>query len=321
MPDTRYILLLIHNVDTNIDKEFLLTPFSKQGYREAIAKLKIRSSSGPDLISNKIIKKFPEELHLFILKIFNLIFNKSTYPQQWSDYFVIFIPKPGRRDSLRPISLANNLFKIFEKLIHRRIVWWAKNSSILCNTQFGFKKRLSCIDSITTLTTSIQIANKAQKYTGVTFLDLVGAFDRIRPEILITLLDKYGLPPKILRFIATLVTRRNLIGFAAGINLQNRTTTIGLPQGSILNPILFNLYIALSHTVIPDSVKIRCYADNIAIYCSDQHLDYIKNQLNIALDNLYQFFTDLGLEISPSKYSFTIFSSLKPRNLVNLILW
>lgn len=243
------------------------------------------------------------------------MFNKSIYPHQWTEYFTVFIPKPGRKDSLRPISLANNLLKIFEKMIYKRLEWWAENSSIFCNTQFGFRRGLSCIDNISTLITDIHISNKARKFTGVVFLDIMGAFDRVQPEVLIMLLSKYGLPSKILKFITALVSCRLLKGFAAGNNLHSCYTTIGLPQGSILSPILFNLYIALSHTVLRDSVKILYYADDIAIYCSDDQLESINHLLNIALDNLCQFFANLGLSFSPPKSSFMIFSTLKPRNL------
>ncbi|XP_029658825.1 uncharacterized protein LOC115232833 [Formica exsecta] len=132
------------------------------------------------------------------------------------------------------------------------------------------------------------MSNKSRKFTGVAFLDIEKAFDRVRPEILLTLLAKFGLPLKILKFIKALTSGRHLIGFAAGINLQNRDTTIGLPQGSILSPILFNLYIAFSHSVLPDSVKILYYADDIAIYCTDGQLEFIKDQMNNALDGLFR---------------------------------
>ncbi|KAL6433603.1 hypothetical protein ACFW04_006590 [Cataglyphis niger] len=124
----------------------------------------------------------------------------------------------------------------------------------------------------------MHIANKARKFTEV-----------VRPEIFLLLLSKFELPQKIIKFINVLISHRHLIGFAAGINLQNRYTTIGLPQGSTLSPILFNLYIALSFSVIPNNVNILYYTDDIVIYCSDHQLELIKHQLNTTLKNLHQF--------------------------------
>lgn len=115
----------------NVNKDFLLRPFSAKEYYECVSSLKIKSAPGPDLISNQIIKKLPQELHIIILKLFNIMFNKGVYPTQWNNYFTVFIPKPGNKKSLRPISLANNLHKIFEKLLLWRIEWWAENCNIL----------------------------------------------------------------------------------------------------------------------------------------------------------------------------------------------
>ncbi|KMQ86767.1 pol-like protein [Lasius niger] len=166
---------------------------------------------------------------------------------------------------------------------------------------FGFRRGLSCIDNIATLITDIHMANKERKFTGAVFLDSVGIFDNVIPEALLTLLIKYGLPTKIITFIKATITHHNLTGYAAGINFQRRQTTRGLPQGSILSPILFNLYLALSCTCLPETVKIITYAEDIAIYYSNGNLEHIKDQLNPAIDNLKNFLRHLGLTISPIK--------------------
>lgn len=76
----------------------MLHSFTPMEYKAATTSLKLRAASGPDLITNKIITQFPEEVHTLILKIFNLIFHKSVFPNKWNDYFVIFIPKPGNKE-------------------------------------------------------------------------------------------------------------------------------------------------------------------------------------------------------------------------------
>lgn len=303
----------------NSDDIYLVNPFSITEYKAAILSLKTKSAPGPDLISNKIIKKFPTELHYLILSLFNYMFTNSTYPHQWNSYFTIFIPKPGKKSALRPISLANNLHKVFERLINKRIEWWTENNNILNKSQFGFRRGLSCSDNIATLISDIKTANNSQLLTGTVFLDLIGAFDNVIPEILLTILSKFGLPTVILDFIKSTTARRDLTGFAAGINLQQRQTSRGLPQGSILSPILFNLYVSLAHSCIPEEAKILSYADDIAIYCSDANLETIMNILNSALTNLNHHLKILGLSIAPLKSSYTVFSTLKTRNL-NIML-
>jgi len=131
----------IWNIPCNIsenDISYLFTPFSPMEYGKATT-LKSRLAPGPDLISNKIIKKIPHVTHSLILKIFNIFFNKGSYPKYWNEFYVVFIPKPGNKGALRPISLANNLHKIFEKLILKRLEWWAENNHIL--QKYGIQKR------------------------------------------------------------------------------------------------------------------------------------------------------------------------------------
>lgn len=287
-------------INYNRDINYLLPPFSNIEYRELfIFKKQICSRPRPYLQQN--YTEVPYRTTCIDTK--NLIFNKRVFLKQWNEYFTVFIPKPGRKDALRPISLANNLHKIFERLIYKRLEWWAENNHIFHETQFGFRRGLSCIDNIATLITNIHMANKERKFTGAVFLDLLGTFDNVIPKALLTLLIKYGLLTKIIAFIKATITHRNLIGSAAGINFQRRQTTRGLPQGSILSPILFNLYLALSCTCLPETVKIITYADDIAIYYSNENLEHIKDQLN------------LGLTISPTKSVYTVFSTLKLRNL------
>lgn len=307
----------IWNIPCNIKENntsYLLTPFSSTEYGEVITTLKTKSAPGPDLISNKIIKKIPPATHSLILKIFNIFYNKGSYPEHWNEFYVVFIPKPGRKGALRLISLANNIHKIFEKLILKRLEWWAENNHILQKYQSGFRRGLSCTDTVSTLITDIHLANQGKKLTGVVFIDLVGAFDNVIPEALIILLSKFGLPNKILKFIKETTSHHHLTGYAAGIALQKRRTTKGLPQGSILSPLLFNIYIYLIHTCIPESIKILAYADDIAIYVSDENFNNIRDQLNLALSRLHPFLKRLGLSIAPTKSYCTIFTNMRTRN-------
>lgn len=147
------------------------------------------------------------------------------------------------------------------------------------------------------------------------FLDLIEAFDNVILKVLAILLSKYGLLKKIIAFIQATTYHRNLLGYAAGVNLQKRTTSRGLPQGSILNPILFDLYLAMIENCLPLPVHILMYADDIAIYCTHESLNYIKNHLNIALDSLYTFLKNICLSISPAKSMYIIFSNQRARTL------
>lgn len=136
-------------------QKYLLLPFSGRELEVAVKSLKIRSASGPDLISNQIIRELPRTGYEYILKIFNRIFNHGVIPEAWRSFDMIFIPKLDG-NTYRPISLANNLLKLFEKIISYRIEWWFENRNCLPPTQFRFRKAKSCADNIVLLHSDIQ---------------------------------------------------------------------------------------------------------------------------------------------------------------------
>lgn len=104
------------------------------------------------------------------------------------------------------------------------------------------------MDNLSTLIIDIRLANKAQKLTGAIFLDLVDVFDNVLPEALLIQLSKAGLPSKYLEFFKATISLRNLTGYAAGIALQRRQTTRGLPQSSRYSALYYLLYTSLKFT-------------------------------------------------------------------------
>lgn len=100
----------------------IIRALSWEEFQFTIKNLKVKSAHGLDLISNMVISKLPESSLKFFFKLFNKIFNLSIFLEEWKNYFMIFIPKNDGRN-YRPISLANNIFKIFEKILQTRLDW------------------------------------------------------------------------------------------------------------------------------------------------------------------------------------------------------
>ncbi|XP_020296074.1 uncharacterized protein LOC109861009 [Pseudomyrmex gracilis] len=182
---------------------------------------------------------------------------KKAYPEQWKQYFVVLIPKPGRSGSYRPISLANNLLK--------------------------------------------------------------GAFDNVVPEILLSMLPRLGVTPSAVAFVASVISFRDLMVYASGVFIQHRTTTRGLPQGSVLSPLLFNLYMSRVESSLPPGVESLIYADDLVVYGTGQSITEVSCQLNMALSNVHRHLSSLGLNISPSKSVATFYSLNSLRNTKWLI--
>ncbi|XP_020297619.1 uncharacterized protein LOC109862111 [Pseudomyrmex gracilis] len=133
----------------------------------------------------------------------------------WKEYFVIFIPKPGRREAYRPISLASNILKLLEKIMCRRMEWWVKNNSLISPFQLAFSLA--------------SMANNNRQVTGVVFLDVEGAFDNVVPLTLLSMLSILGFLSKFVSFVSSVISFRRLKGYASGIPLQQQSTVRGLP--------------------------------------------------------------------------------------------
>lgn len=107
----------------------------------------------------------------------------------------------------RPISLSNSLFKLFEKIIYKRLEWWAQNTGVLPNIQFGFRRARSTSDNIAILNADILAALESKQICAAVFVDIKVAFDSVDPIVLINKLRLLGLPSKIADFIGFLVSK------------------------------------------------------------------------------------------------------------------
>ncbi|XP_032669561.1 uncharacterized protein LOC116843310 isoform X3 [Odontomachus brunneus] len=132
---------LISNLPTKTlsNKELLDDAISKTEFLASLKFLsKKKTSLGADLITWLIINKLPTAVLEILLKLFNDFFTQGIIPSSWKKYILVFIPK-GDGTNLRPISLANNLAKLYEKILHHRIEWWAENAAIIPFAQRGFR--------------------------------------------------------------------------------------------------------------------------------------------------------------------------------------
>lgn len=263
----------------------LLQSFSEEEFNVAVAKLKTKSASGPDLISNSLIKHLSASSINAVRRNFNLMFHRGIYPPTWRETFVIFIPKPDGL-SFRPISLANCLMKVFESLVKTRLEWACERYGLISRFQFGFRRGLSCLDNINILRVDIELQRSRGLMIGVIFLDIAGAFDNVLPSLLFKILKGIGVPAKLIRFVEHITSQRIVEGFLGGTSLGKRIASRGLPQGLVLSPMLFDLYLSALVKGLPPDVKSLMYADDICLYTYDTSIENIIGRLNSTLSTL-----------------------------------
>ncbi|CAG4993124.1 unnamed protein product [Colias eurytheme] len=270
------------------------------------------SSPGIDEIPYSFLVQSTEKTKVLFLDLVNYFLSTGFIPPSWKTQIVIPILKPNKNpsdpNSYRPIALSSTLCKITEILLKNRLEWFVENNNILAKSQFGFRKGFSTLDSIAVLTTDIQISFKKKQFLAGVFLDIEGAYDNVILPILRQKLHQLSIPERLTRFICNLLMCRSIQVRVDGSLSSPRSIWKGLPQGSVLSPLLYSLYTYDLESSVNSFCNILQYADDIALYCSSSSISEIECNLNSALYYLHEWLHPHGLSLSVSKSSCVIFT-------------
>lgn len=281
------------------------------------------SSPGFDGIVYSFLKKAGPVCHYFFLNLVNNIFKTGDIPDSWKHQIILPILKPGKDpehyNSYRPIALSSVLCKLVEHMIKNRLEWFVENTDALAVTQFGFRKGRSVTDSHALLSTDIRLAfSQKQAVVGV-FLDVTAAYDNVLLSVLSSKLRHMSIPEKVVRFISNLLSGRKIsLRFH---NYQDNNCKLvwkGLPQGSVLSPLLYSIYTADLDQAINQHCNVLQYADDIAIYSQHKNVNEAAHFINNALNSLGLWLDAHGLDLSPSKSVAIVFSRNRVSPSVNI---
>lgn len=300
-----------HDNDGSLTRE--VTPDELE---HAISSSKLKSAPGMDHVSYEIIKHLPAATISRILAIFNCIIESGKIPETWHQYKVSFIPKPHGR-GYRPIAMSGCMLKILERIINDRLTWWIESKAKLPNCFNGFRRGKSCYDNFLDLRLEMDIARIQGLTTGVVFIDITGAYDNVNVETLIDKLKDLRLPPKLVRFIGATLKSRTLTGLAENQLIGTKTTNKGLPQGSILSPLLFNSYMTGIGRKFPAGINVSSFADDFRISYSNASAPEILKLLKKGLLALEVFLKDRSLSISFDKTQLILINYQKKKEFIN----
>ena len=203
------------------------------------------TAPGTDRIPYMLIEKLPKHELQQLLNFYNYIYNNGI-PNEWKTSILIPILKPGKQstitDSYRPISLTNCICKIMEKMITKRLQHYIEKHNILQPYQSGFRSSRSTMDPLVCLTSSIQNAINDKSHCLAVFLDIQKAFDSVWHCGLLEKLRKIGLSGNLPCFIPKFLNNRNVQIRIQSTLSKQITPERGLPQGSVLSPVLFSTH-------------------------------------------------------------------------------
>ena len=279
-----------------------LQPTSTHEVMALINLLNLNKANGHDDIDPYFLKIASPIIAFPLSLFFNHSISLGIFPNKLKLAKVIPVYKKGSADQLnnyRPISLLPSLSKIFERLLHKRMLSFFNCNNILVPTQYGFRHKRCTIHPILDLITSCHDNIQNKDISALLFLDIQKAFDSVSHSILLRKLEHYGIRGIANSLMKTYLEKRKQYVSIAAHNSTDRTIEFGVPQGSILGPLLFLIYIndlPLCLHTIP-----RFYADDTALFISGKSLSDIQTLANLELFNVSQWMQANSLVVNTAK--------------------
>lgn len=299
------------------NRNFLFTEISPETVINIIKTFNAKTSVGCDGFSNKVLKSIKEEIATPLSKFINQSFSTGIFPDLLKKARVVPIFKKGDEtlvQNYRPISILPALSKIYERAMHDQITSYLDTHQLLNPNQYGFRADHSTELASTHLVDKvISRFDKGFKTVGI-FMDLSKAFDTLDHRILITKLARYGFAEGAITLMKSYLTNRKQFVQLDNVKSNLMGIKTGVPQGSILGPLLFSIYINdLSNAcTILDSIL---YADDTTLTFSPNknvHADTLSRKINKELESINQWFCANKLSLNIEKTKFMLFH--RPRS-------
>ena len=289
--------------------EFQLTTCSVDEVKKIIANLKNTKSEGLDNIPTKIIKSSNDILSHHLTRIFNLSITSGVFPDLLKAAKIRPIHKAESRKLLtnyRPISILSPISKILERIVFNQLTTFLSANNILYKYQFGFRKNHSTELALIEISDLIYKALDSSEFFFSLYLDLSKAFDTVNFEILLQKLDHYGI-----RGLGNQWMRSYLYNRCQRVDIDGQLSEplipiCGVPQGSILGPLLFLIYI----NDLPNTsylLNFRLFADDTKIYLANSSLPEIQEIISTELPKISTWLNANKLSLNVKKTKFVLF--------------
>lgn len=248
----------------------------------------------------------------YLLSLINTCFSLAYIPDNWKTQLIIPILKSGKPpnspNNFRPIALSPVIGKILEHLIKNRLEWFVESRNLLAESQYGFRKGFSTMDGIGVLVTDTRIAFSKNESVLAVFLDISAAYDSVLLSVLRSKLRQLSIPTKMCQCICNFMSGRNVKLHIPGINSDPRTVWRGLPQGSVLSPLLYSIYTADLHSSLNSDCQVLQYADDLCLYIPTTSIDQATGSMQVSLNSLNHWLVSHGLSLSAPKSSVVVFT-------------
>ena len=309
-------LLSEYHIRSYSDSMFLF-PTTDMEIIKIIHDLKNSSSSDYNGIPVKVIKQCSTELSHILTYINNQSMSDGIFPDQLKIAKVTPIHKAGDIKCLanyRPISVLPALSKISEKLVYERLLEYLNKHGILSKNQFGFRSKMSTSMALLQLVDDLSRVMDDGEYAVGIFVDLAKAFDTVNHKILINKLNHYGIRGTSLKWFESYLNNRQQYVQIETSRSKQSLVSCGVPQGSILGPLLFLIYINDLNDIVQKS-RIIMFADDTNLFFSGKSALELEIAINNELALVNEWFQVNLLSLNVAKTTYIIFCNKRKRSI------
>ena len=293
-------------------REITTIRFTPEKVKCALESLKTDSSPGPDGVQAVFLSRCRESLCIPMATAMNDIMNAEYFPESWKEAVVIPIFKKGNKllaENYRPISLTSTPCKCMEKIVVRELTSFFLENQVIPPEQHGFLPRKSTITNLLTRLHQWTLADDNNEPIDVLYLDFEKAFDKIPIGYLLYKLEHYGVRGKLLYFIRGFLQGRKFRVRVGQELSREHDTYSGVPQGSVLGPLLFIVYLSDLYSELKTSYT--SFADDTNIYCNPSKQSH---HLQEDLDKIKTWTATWKMPLNDSKCTVLHIGRTNPKN-------